>query len=245
MSERTLQKRLSERRSMRQKGSQNKNENAPMVSADLESNSTSENASESASAGLQRSTRLGSARNMANKMLQSGFRRLMKRSATFDQLSFPRAELRTAIQKGQGAQSKSTSNAAIAELGDDDAKCDSFYSPTPPAVEPPIQTAAKACRPSSSSNHACDCAHSAHHEDASDNELANEEQEVTLTRVESHRYLPSPPPPIRLRSPGPLASPDARMLYMTVDELLTTEVKYVQAMQYVLKVRNDRSPLRK
>ena len=33
-----------------------------------------------------------------------------------------------------------------------------------------------------------------------------------------------------------MASPDERMLFMTVDELLTTEVKYVQALHYVVKV---------
>jgi len=46
------------------------------------------------------------------------------------------------------------------------------------------------------------------------------------------------PSDIRLPSPGPSASPDERMLFMTVDELLTTEVKYVQALHYVVKVRD-------
>jgi hypothetical protein len=44
------------------------------------------------------------------------------------------------------------------------------------------------------------------------------------------------PPCIRIPSPGPTATPDQRMLYMTVDELLTTETRYVNALQYVLKV---------
>ncbi len=103
---------------------------------------------------------------------------------------------------------------------------------------------------SSSSNHACDCGRDG--ECASiDIDLFDENNAQRYeTRIpkpmnifacssSSHQpLLPSPPLPTRLRSPGPRASPDERMLFMTVDELLTTEVRYVHSLQYVLKVRN-------
>jgi hypothetical protein len=128
MSEKTLKKRLAERRSVRDKTNPT-TEVQPPTTATIDKDKSA----------FDRTTRLGSARNMANKVCDRfhlsqetsifvvqvawPFKKLMKRSVTYDELNFPQDQLNAAKAKSKqktlnkvAEHSKSTTNAAATAL---------------------------------------------------------------------------------------------------------------------------------